>query len=89
MGVQISPRALMDVKIYTTSTCPYCEMAKDFLKENKIQYTEIDVGRDREKADEMIKKSRQMGVPVIEINGEIVIGFDKKRISELLGISPL
>jgi glutaredoxin 3 len=76
----------MEVKIYTTSTCPYCTMAKDFLKENKIQYTEIDVGRDREKADEMIKKSGQMAVPVIEIGDEIIIGFDKKRISELLGI---
>lgn len=77
---------MADVKIYTTSTCPYCTMAEDFLKENNINYTEIDVGANREKADEMIKKSGQMGVPVIEINGEIIIGFDKKRISELLGI---
>ncbi len=61
-------------------------MAKDFLKEHNINYAEIDVGADREKADEMIKKSGQMGVPVIEIDGEIIIGFDKKRISELLGI---
>ncbi len=61
-------------------------MAKDFFKENNIKYTEVDVGADREKADEMIKKSGQMGVPMIEINGEIIIGFDKKRISELLGI---
>jgi len=61
-------------------------MAKDFFKEHNINYTEFDVGVDREKADEMIKKSGQMGVPVIEINGEIIIGFDKKRISELLGI---
>jgi len=63
-------------------------MAKDFFKEHNINYTEIDVGVDREKAEEIIKKSGQMGVPVIEINGEIIIGFDKKRISELLSISP-
>ncbi len=61
-------------------------MAKDFFKENNIKYTEVDVGADREKADEMIKKSGQMGVPMIEIDGEIIIGFDKKRISELLDI---
>lgn len=66
--------------------CPYCVIAKDFFKEHNINYTEFDVGADREKADEMIKKSGQMGVPVIEINGEIIIGFDKKRISELLGV---
>ena len=61
-------------------------MAEDFLKENKIKYTEFDVGEDKEKADEMIKKSGQMGVPVIEIGDKIVIGFDKKRISQLLNI---
>ena len=77
---------MAEVKIYTTSTCPYCVMAKDFFKEKNIKYTEFDVGSDREKAEEMIKKSGQMGVPVIEIGKEIVIGFDKKKISELLGL---
>ncbi len=76
----------MEIKIYTTATCGYCHMAKNFFDENNIKYTEIDVSSDREKADEMIKKSGQMGVPVIEIGDKIVIGFDKKRISELLGI---
>jgi glutaredoxin-like YruB-family protein len=77
---------MADVKIYTTSMCPYCIMVKDFLKEHNINFTEINVGLDREKAEEMIKKSGQIGVPVIEIDGKIIVGFDKKRISELLGI---
>lgn len=76
----------MIVKIYTTPTCIYCQTAKKFFDEHKIKYTEIDVGSDPEKADEMIKKSGQMGVPVIEIGDEIIVGFDKKKISQLLSI---
>lgn len=74
------------VKIYSTPTCVYCQMAKKFFKEHNIEYVEFDVGADKTKADEMIKKTGQMGVPVIEIGEEIIIGFDKKRISKLLGI---
>ena len=74
----------MIVKIYTTSTCPYCKMAKDFLKENKIKFEEIDVGRSHEAANEMIKKSGQTGVPVLDINGKIVVGFDVERIKKTL-----
>jgi glutaredoxin 3 len=70
--------------VYSTPTCPYCNMAKDFLKENKIDFENIDVSKDREKAEEMIEKSGQMGVPVLDINGTIIIGFDKEKIKKAL-----
>jgi glutaredoxin 3 len=74
------------VIIYTTPVCTYCKHAKDFFKENNVSYTEIDVAADTEKRAEMIDKSGQMGVPVIEIGDNIVIGFDQETIEELLGI---
>lgn len=72
------------VKIYTTPTCPYCEMAKTFFRENKIEFEEIDVSSNREAAMEMIEKSGQMGVPVIEIDNKIIIGFDVNAIKKVL-----
>ena len=72
--------------IYSTPTCPYCRQAKDFLKQNKIEYTEIDVATNEAKAQEMIEKSGQMGVPVIDIDGKIIVGFDKAEIKKALGI---
>ena len=74
------------VTVYSTPTCPFCIRVKQFLKENNIRFEDIDVSADSEKADEMIKKSGQMGVPVIEIEGDIVVGFDKDKIKEALGI---
>jgi len=74
------------VKIYSTPTCTYCIMAKDWFKQNKIDYEEIDVSQDEEKRNELIEKTGQMAVPVIEIGEERIIGFDKARLSELLGI---
>lgn len=74
------------VKVYSTSTCPYCIRAKQFLAENNIQFENIDVSADHAKAQEMIKKSGQMGVPVLDIDGEIIIGFDKERMKQALGI---
>jgi len=74
------------IKVYSTQTCPYCHIAKDFLKENKIKFEDIDVSENEEKANEMIEKSGQMGVPVIDIDGEIIIGFDKEKIKKLLKI---
>ncbi len=74
------------VRIFTTLFCPYCYSLKEFLKENKIEFEEIDVLEDEKARQEMIEKSGQMGVPVVEINGEIVIGFDKEKISKLLNI---
>lgn len=75
------------VTVYSTSTCPFCIRAKQYLKDNNINFVSIDVSEDHEKAQEMIKKSGQMGVPVIEIDGEIIVGFDKEKIKEKLGLS--
>lgn len=72
------------ILVYSTTTCPYCVMAKQWLKEKKIAFENIDVGSDQEKAKEMIDKSGQMGVPVLDIGGEIIIGFDKPKIEAAL-----
>ena len=66
--------------IYTTEFCPWCRKTKEFFKKYKIKYKEYDVGKDSKKAEEMIKKSGQQGVPVVEIDGEIVVGFDENRL---------
>lgn len=75
-----------DVTIYSTPSCVYCRLAKEYFKENNVQYQEIDVAADQKKAEEMVEKSGQLGVPVIEINGQIVVGFDKPKIQQLLGL---
>jgi len=74
------------VIIYSTPTCIYCRLAKEWLKQNNISFVDYDLSVDAEKRDEIIKKTGQMGVPVIEVDEEIIIGFDKKKLSELLGI---
>lgn len=74
------------VKVYSTPTCPYCKMVKEFLKENNIQFEDVDVSSNQTAAQEMISKSGQMGVPVLDIKGQIVVGFDKARIKQLLGL---
>lgn len=74
------------VKVYSTPSCSYCVTLKQFLKENSIEFEDIDVSKDELAQQEMIKRSGQMGVPVVDIDGEIVIGFDKEKISELLNI---
>ena len=74
----------MKVIVYSTPACPYCHMAKQFLKENNIEFKDIDVSVDHKAAEEMIEKSGQMGVPVIDVYGKIIIGFDKKKIKEAL-----
>ena len=72
------------VVIYSTPTCPYCKRAKEYLSRKGISYTDIDVAQDREKAKEMTQKSGQMSVPVIIIDGEIVVGFDQAQLDKLL-----
>lgn len=72
------------VRIYSTPTCPYCIRAKQFLKENTVDFEDVDVSMNHEAAQEMIKKSGQMGVPVLDINGEIIVGFDKEKIKRVL-----
>lgn len=74
----------MNVKIYSTPTCPWCTMAKKYFDSKNIQYNEFDVSSDREAASEMVSKSGQRGVPVIDINGNIIVGFDKERIESLV-----
>lgn len=74
----------MSIKVYSTQTCPYCVIAKNYLKEKGIEFEDFDVNADEEKAHEMIEKSGQMGVPVLDINGKIIIGFNKKAIDEAL-----
>lgn len=74
------------VKVYSTVTCPYCVRVKQFLKDNNITYVDYDVAVDQVKATEMVDKSGQMGVPVIDIEGEIIVGFDKERIKQALGL---
>ncbi len=74
------------VSIYTTPTCAYCKMAKEFFKQNNVEYEERDVASDAKARDEMIQKSGQMGVPVIEVDGKIIVGFDQPKLKEALGM---
>ena len=76
----------MKVTIYSTATCVYCKMAKDFFNQHNIKYEEFDVGNDLEKRREMVEKSAQLGVPVIQVGNEIIVGFNKALLSELLKI---
>ncbi|MEW6074839.1 MAG: glutaredoxin domain-containing protein [Candidatus Omnitrophota bacterium] len=75
------------VIVYSTSTCPWCIRVKQFLKDNNIAFENYDVSSDQAKAEEMIQKSGQMGVPVLDIAGQIIIGFDKERITKALGLA--
>lgn len=74
----------MAVKIYTIPTCPWCNKTKEFLKENKIKFIEIDVASNQKVAKEIINKSGQTSVPVIDINGELILGFDEKKLKKAL-----
>ena len=74
------------VIVYSTSTCPWCTKVKGCLDSKNVAYEAFDVGKDRDKAMEMVKKSGQQGVPVIDIDGEIVVGFDQNNINRLLGL---
>mgnify|MGYP001579679901 FL=1 len=75
------------VTIYTTPSCGYCKMAKEFFANNNIPFTEYNVSTDLEKRKEMVEKSGQMGVPVIYVDDEMTIGFDKPRLTRLLEIA--
>ncbi len=72
------------VIVYSTTTCPYCVMAKDWLKGKKVEFEDVNVGINQDRAREMIQKSGQMGVPVLDVAGSIIIGFDKPKIEEAL-----
>lgn len=77
---------MKEVSIYSTPTCHFCNLAKDFFKENNIAYTEYDVSVDIDKRNEVVKKSGQMGVPVITIGHDLIVGFNESKIRELLGM---
>ena len=78
---------MQKVTVYSTPTCPWCEKAKEFLKENSVPYNEVNVATDHKAAQDMIEKSGQMGVPVIEIDDKIIVGFDKNAMKKALKIS--
>ena len=77
---------MKNITIYSTPTCVYCNMAKSFLKKNNFDYTEHNVATDLEKRKEMIDKTGQIGVPVIDLNGEVIVGFDEPKLKSILGI---
>ena len=77
---------MKNVTIYTTPTCAYCKMAKEFFKKNNLEYTEFDVAEDMKAREDMVNKSHQLGVPVIDIDGKIIVGFDKPTVAGLLNI---
>lgn len=68
---------MSEVRLYSTPTCPYCRMAKDFLQKEGVSFTVVDVSEDEEAAREMVEKSGQMGVPVMEVGDTVIVGFDR------------
>lgn len=77
---------MKSVTIYSTPSCHFCHLAKDFFTENNVEYTEHDVASDLDKRKEMMDMTGQMGVPVIKIEEDIIIGFDEDKVKELLGV---
>jgi len=76
----------MKIMIYSTPSCSFCAMAKEFLKENNIPFEEYNVAADLEKRKEMMQKTGQMGVPVIDVDGSVIVGFDKELLAKKVGI---
>ncbi len=79
-------KKMAKVLVYSTPTCPFCELVKKFLKENNVKYTEINVAKDKEKIKEMITKSGQTSLPVVDINGKIILGFNKIEMKKALNL---
>ncbi|HOX09504.1 MAG TPA: glutaredoxin domain-containing protein [Candidatus Omnitrophota bacterium] len=77
---------MKNVKVYSTPTCPYCIKVKQYLKDNNVAFEDINVAADQAKGEEMVQKSGQMGVPVLDIEGKIIVGFDRDEIKKELGI---
>lgn len=76
----------MKIKVYSTPTCPYCKLVKEFLHEKKVEFQDIDVANDASAANEMVKLSGQMGVPVIDVDGDIIVGWNKGALEEALNV---
>jgi len=85
-SLNISNMEAKEVTIYSTPTCHFCQAAKAFFKENNIEYTDYNVAEDADKRNEMVEKSGQMGVPVIVIGEQIIVGFDEDKVKEILGM---
>jgi glutaredoxin 3 len=75
----------MKIKVYSTPTCPYCKLVKEFLGEKKMEFQDIDVASNPASANEMVKLSGQMGVPVVDVDGQVIVGWNKDAIEEALG----
>ena len=78
--------AAEEIKVYSTPTWPYCKMAKEYLTSKNIPYTDINVAADQAAAAEMFKKTGQYAVPVIDVDGKLIVGFDKRKLDEYLGL---
>jgi len=76
------------VTVYSTPTCPHCTNLKNYLKRNQVPFRDVDVSKDQKMAQELVKKSGQQGVPQTEINGRIIVGFDKSKIDQMLDLQP-
>lgn len=81
------PMPTPPITIYSTPTCAYCKMAKEYLASKSIPFTDVDVSADRKAQETMIAKSGQYGVPVIDVGGKIIVGYDKRKLDEYAGIS--
>lgn len=75
---------VQNVVVYSTPTCPYCTQAKEYLKDKGVQFVDHNVAADLEARNEMVQKSGQLGVPVIDVNGEVIVGFNRARLDQLL-----
>lgn len=74
----------MNITLYSTPSCPYCKLVKEYLKESSIAFNELDVSQDNESIQKMVKLSGQMGVPVIDVNGQIIVGWNKNALDEVI-----
>ncbi|MEW6240323.1 MAG: glutaredoxin domain-containing protein [Chloroflexota bacterium] len=82
-GVQAQPKVI----VFSTPTCTYCNMAKQYFRQKNVRFTDVDVSRDMSAARDMVRRSGQAGVPVIDIGGKIVVGFNRPKIDQLLGLN--
>ena len=82
--VKVVKKKVQEVLVYSTPSCPYCHLAKEYLKENKVKYRDINVVADKKAAQEMVRKSGQMGVPVMDVQGRIIVGFDREALKRAL-----
>ncbi len=77
---------MKNIKIYSTPTCVYCKMAKEFFKKHNVAYTEHNVAEDDAAREEMINKTHQLGVPVIDVDGEVFVGFNRSELEKAIGV---